>query len=50
MIKRIEAKPKLWSLDDESIIAPPDTATVTGEHKTILYTPDGKALVRKVGF
>lgn len=32
------------------IIPPPNTMTVDHEHKTVLFTADGKALVRQAGF
>lgn len=35
---------------DWDIIPPPATATVFHDHRPVLYSPDGKALVRQAGF
>lgn len=32
------------------IVPPPASFTVDHEHKPVLYTPDGKVLVRRCGF
>ncbi len=43
-------RPRLSDDQDEPIVPPPATMTVQHDHKPILFTPDGKALVRKAGF
>lgn len=35
---------------DFDIISPPATFTVDHDHKPVLYTAEGKALVRQAGF
>lgn len=44
------AQPVVKACDDAPIVPPPATVVVEHERKPVLYTPDGKALVRKVGF
>jgi hypothetical protein len=36
--------------DDLPLVPPPSTFIVAHEHKPILFTADGKALVRRAGF
>lgn len=37
-------------MPDWDIIAPPSSFTVDHDHKPVLYTAEGKALVRQAGF
>jgi hypothetical protein len=37
-------------MSDEFYIPPPNTMTVFHDHRPVLYTPDGKAIVRQAGF
>lgn len=43
-------KPVCDDTEDAPIIPPPSTMTVYIERKPVLYLPNGKALVRKIGF
>lgn len=36
--------------DEQPILRPPDSITVIDEREVVLYTPDGRALVRRAGF
>ena len=36
--------------EDMPVVPPPATMTVIHDHVGVLYTPDGKALVRRAGF
>jgi hypothetical protein len=36
--------------DDAPIIDPPGSATVDFQRRPVLYLPDGRALVRRMGF
>lgn len=42
--------PPRLSVDDMPIIPPPSTVIVDFERKPVLFTHDGKALVRKIGY
>ena len=37
-------------MSDEFYIPPPNTMTVRHDHKAVLYTADGRPLVRHAGF
>lgn len=37
-------------LDEQPIVQPPATFIVAHEYKPVLFTADGKALVRRCGF
>ena len=50
MKKPITPQPKAASDDDQPIVPPPASAQVYLEQKPVLYTADGKPLVRKIGF
>lgn len=44
-----EPKPTL-SVEDPPVVPPPATVVVELDRKPVLYLPDGKVLVRRVGF
>ena len=43
-------KPRAEYYDDRPVVPPPASVQVDHERKPVLYLPDGKVLVRKVGF
>lgn len=49
MVKPPTPTPKATT-DDQPIVPPPSSFTVSHEHKPVLFTADGKALVRRCGF
>lgn len=49
MAKPVPIVPKA-SYEDPPVVPPPATFTVQHDHKVVLYTADGKPLVRKAGF
>lgn len=36
--------------DDTPVVQSPSTMTVAGDAKVVLYAPDGRVLVRPIGF
>lgn len=42
--------PPRLSVEDMPIVPPPSTVTVDHDRKPVLFTHDGKALVRKIGY
>ena len=45
-----DRKPIRLEVDDRPIVPPPASMTVDHEFKPVLYTADGKPLVRKAGY
>lgn len=37
-------------MSDEFVVPPPASATVYHDHRVVLFTPDGTALIRRAGF
>lgn len=42
--------PPRMDIEDVPIVPPPSTFTVDYQRKPVLFTPEGKALVRLIGF
>jgi hypothetical protein len=43
-------EPDPRELEEPPLVPPPSTFTVTHDHKVVLFTADGQALVRRAGF
>ncbi len=45
-----QTPPPKATADEAPIVAPPASFVVHHDHKVVLFTADGKALVRRAGF
>ena len=50
MTNQSDSKKVSAATDDYPVVPPPSSMQVMAEGKVVLYNPDGKALVRKIGY